>query len=104
MDELLQLAKIGLGRIRHQTKPHIARLPHPPVVAVARSPAVEISFSLPGWPGEQIDRVFAPRIDQRRHAVSIQYVETATNQREALPGVIVHRRDEIQLAIKPRLD
>src|SRR5437868_6677364 len=53
-------------------------------------------------PNEQVDKMFAPLIDQCRHWPVIEIIKTAADQRKSLLGEIDHGRREVEPCIQPR--
>src|SRR5206468_5451453 len=53
-------------------------------------------------PNKQVDKVFAPFVNQRRHWPVIQIIQAAANQRKSLTGKIDNRRSKIELGVQPR--
>src|SRR6266481_6284415 len=49
------------------------------------------------WPNKEVDKVFAPSVNQRRHRPVIQVIQTVANQRKSLVGKIDNRRAKIEL-------
>ena len=47
--------------------------------------------------------MLSPAINQHRNTPSIQHVKTAANQWKSVLGQVAHRRNIIELPIKPRL-
>src|SRR5438552_12031192 len=54
------------------------------------------------WPNKQVDKVFAPFVNQRRDRPVIQIIEAAANQRKSLAGKIDNRGSKIELGVQPR--
>src|SRR5437899_9390511 len=53
------------------------------------------------WPNKQVDKVFAPFVNQRRDRPVIQIIQAAANQRKSLAGKIDNRRSKIELGVQP---
>src|SRR5438132_9349982 len=53
------------------------------------------------WPNKQVDKVFAPFVNQRRDRPVIQIIKAAANQRKSLAGKIDNRRSKIELCVQP---
>jgi hypothetical protein len=92
-------------------------------VDIADGPEIETFFrpmpdvkSMPGFAGysrmlgaqmlrhEQIDHVVVAAIDDCRHGLAVDVVETAADQRKALRREVDDRWREVELAVEPRLD
>src|SRR5438874_3380557 len=57
-----------------------------------------------GRPDEEVNEMFAPLVNQRRHRPVIEIIKTATDQRKSFAGKIDHRRRKIELCVQPRFD
>ena len=53
---------------------------------------------------KEIDHVFASLVDDRRHCLPVEIVQSSAEQGEPLRGQVGHRRRHINLTIEPRLD
>src|SRR5437762_3798082 len=53
------------------------------------------------WPNKEVNKVFAPFVDQRRHWSVIQIIQAAANQRKSLTGKIDNWRSKIELRVQP---
>src|SRR5437667_388727 len=53
------------------------------------------------WPNKEVNKVFAPFVDQRRHWSVIQIIQAAANQRKSLTRKIDNRGCKIELGVQP---
>src|SRR6266480_4798696 len=55
-----------------------------------------------GRPDEEVNEMFTPLVNQRRHRPVIEIIKTAADQRKSFVGKIDHRRCKIKLCVQPR--
>src|SRR5438094_2695319 len=53
------------------------------------------------WPNKEVNKVFAPFVNQRRHWSVIQIIQAAANQRKSLTRKIDNRGCKIELGVQP---
>src|SRR4029079_10754950 len=98
-DEFRQLCVL---HIRYRPERHAAARPLAYVETADRP-----IYSRPAEGGdigrnEDIDRVLAPLVDERRSGPPVEIVQTSANERETGRCEICHRRREVELPEEPR--
>jgi RNA polymerase sigma-70 factor (ECF subfamily) len=105
------LAHQELSKLPHTLRAHVRDGP----VGETTPPPVDDLITLGGTflcsnvaaslrPDEQIDDMLAPLVHEHGHLLIIQKLQPAAAQRIALIRQVDHRRREIDMAVKPRLD
>src|SRR6478672_969236 len=55
-------------------------------------------------PNENVNKVFAPLVNQSCHRSVVEIIESSPDQRKSITGRVFHRGRKIELAVKPRFD
>ena len=74
------------------------------VVTLLRQGVHSAVIAVGGWPDKQVDRVLAMAVDEGGDRAPIDIVQPTPDQGKPLRRQVLHRRGEIQFAIKPRFD
>src|ERR1043166_5217549 len=114
-EKLLKLLQLFLANVGNSPIVKLRIKPMQKVITLARDRLQgEGSLLIPGRtrgsvcacpsrPDKQVNEMFAPSVNQRRHWSVIQIIQAAANQRKSLTGKIDHRRGKIEFGVQPGL-
>jgi hypothetical protein len=94
-----ELAEFGFVEVGDCPERHAVARPALQVVAVAG--LCGIGRRCPRWPGEQVDDVFSPAIDQGCRGVAFEVLQASPEQRESLH--VFYCRGKVEFAVEPGL-
>src|SRR6266851_9230298 len=100
LQRLAKRVELRFVQVRYGPERHAAAGPVPHVKAAHRARRQRRNPVC--WPGEQIDRVVCPLVNEGGDRLTRDVVQPATPQRESERGEVGHRRREVQLAQEPR--
>ena len=102
-EERLERLQVAFADVGYRPVGEIAVAPMDQVITLPLDH--RLRFGLPGrcWPNKQINKMFAPLVNQRCYGVIIEVIKATANQRKTLAGKVCHRSREIELRIQPWL-
>ena len=100
---LLEKLQIVSVHVRNRPVVKVRVSPVQKLIPLARYRFRSFWFVRRCWPNKNVDKVFAPPVNQRRHRPVIQIIQAAANQGKFLTGKINNRRRKIELRVQPRL-
>src|SRR5579859_5657795 len=98
---MLEIGEVAGGYVGDGAHLHAGFAPIDPVVAELGT-GERLGVRLVGGPDENVDEMFAARVDQHGDGAAVNDVEAATLQRKSFIHEIVDRRGEIEFAVEPR--
>ena len=100
-EERLERLQIAFANVGNGPVVEVGVSPMDQVVTFTRDDLLRFRRPRRCWPNKQINKMFAPLVNQRCYGVIIEVIKASTNQSKTLTCKVRHRSREIELRIKP---